>query len=228
MPPSAPIVLRAGHCVVHVNDRTMLAETMQAMATVLPPARSHADVERNHDTTALEQFERAMAFIRAAAGQSLSSGGASKWLREAGRSDLSNVLRSAMRQRNGFARLTDLQTIEDFVTEWVASVETDDVEAPLADWRAEDLRDDRELRRPPQAQVLGMRRVTPSTLPSCMDGGQSFCRMTDHIGMQLRRLSLGPAGTIMVGRAHTTRMQAAHRRRLYDMFESRRYNRSLT
>lgn len=171
MPPSGPIVSRVGYYVVNTNDKTMLAEAMQAMATVLPPALSSVDIDRSDDTSAaLEQFERAMALFGAASGQSLTPGGASKWLRDVGHNDLSEMLRSATRY---------LQTIEDFVTEWVAHRqdephESDEPDAPPPGWRAEALRDDRGLRPPSHAWKQSKQR-TPH---SYRVGAQSFCEMT--------------------------------------------------
>lgn len=95
---------------------------MQAFSTLLPPTQNAIDNDRGDDTgAALGQFEHAIALIRAATGESLMTAGVSKWLRDVGHVDLSNMLRSATRHRNGLAHPTDIQVIDDFVASWVAA-----------------------------------------------------------------------------------------------------------
>lgn len=107
---------------MHINDRTMLAEAMQAMASVMSPAQGSQDSDRGYATTeALEQYERAMSLIRSATGQTLTPGAALKWLREVGRPDLFNMLCNATGQRNGLAHPTDLKMIRDFAAAWADS-----------------------------------------------------------------------------------------------------------
>lgn len=213
MPPSAPIVMRAGHYVVHVNGRSMLAEAMQAMAAVLLPTQSVVNTERSDDTSAaLEQFERTMSLIRAASGQTLTPGGASKgFAMQDGRIcrtccgiRRSTATVSPTRPISRPSRALSLIGLRIARTSHLSLMNQKRIflSGEPKTYEMIDYCGSRDQMRLPQLLATPRLRRRRSN----NDCDQSVCNMTDGTG-ELRSLaSLGPAGVIMVGRAPTAMM----------------------
>lgn len=155
--PSAPIVMRYGHLVLHCNDPSLLGSVMEQLAAISLP--SAADMT----TQMLTSHEKLLDVGRRHNMRSI--GELTARLARTGHSALSKRVRSAARARGAHAH-PDVALPE----EVAATLAADDADASaVRQWRPEMLADDRELRR--RGRALGRSQAVQRPSDAAPTGG---------------------------------------------------------
>lgn len=161
MPSQAPVVVRTGNAVVHINDASSLRDVLSAVVRAQP-------AQQQDITPSLAAHEEALETCRQLFGVT-SVGAATSELNRRGLAQLSRRLCAGARGTGALAHpdLTLAASIRNSVCE--------DLEAAprgTPEWSPEDLRDDRQLRRP-QAASSASKAVKPPSEAAPQGGGRS-------------------------------------------------------
>lgn len=238
MAPTAPVALRCGHLVAHVNSEAaipaLVAAVSQAMSLGATGAASIAEQRPPRDAElALAAFEHAMSVARAHGHTSVASVRAS--LNATGRDDLARQVRSAARVRGPVAHPA-AGLAESLHTALGAS------ERPIssAKWDPSSLADDRRLRRRPSPLRIvncytgpardGQRGSGPHSAAAsaelCRAGqnGAEPCRTSSPLADARRRIEMMDVGLCEAQAiTHRTKRQikeqAAHDNERFEMLQ---------
>lgn len=170
MAPSAPVVLRVGAMVFHINATHSLESVLDAIGTDrVGLRRALIDEKPNGDAThgALAMHERALQVARRHLGSHASLAQIACVFARRGRQGLAKRLRASARSRGALAHPDAA-----FADDLESALACGDFEAPP--WSPESLRDDRQLRERPATTECAPEAVQPPIVAAPSGGGGPF------------------------------------------------------